>query len=267
MAEYCLTAEEVLYLAAVAGADMFYGVPDTLSGLSDQELKLKVVEMEESLGQKGYLQEDFDGNRTVLPELEKMIEHCGNCERFVCFEKAQVGEPQYSCIYFMSGNETYKMEYGREQYTLSKVELSVVRKEIEQGVIVKETVQKVENVFGIPREELEKAAILARRGSAEKGVELLRTAGATDLTAQAVVNGILNKSDYYALLFMDLGNETAPDYSVQFLSGEVLIVMEYDTDEDADLIKCSAISEMELNERLKAGFEKIGCFGEEERFI
>lgn len=267
MAEYLLTAEEVLYLAAVAGADMFYGVPDTLSGLSDQELKLKVVEMEDSLGQKGYLQEDFDGNRNVLPKLVKVIEHCGNCERFVCFEKAQIGEPQYFCMYFMSGQETYKMECEQVQYTLSEVERSAVRKEIGQGVIVKETVQKAEDVFCISREDIEKAAVLARRGSAEKGVELLRNAGASDLTAQAVVNGILNKSDFYALLFMDLGNEADPGYSVQFLSGEMLIVMEYDTDEDADCIKCSAIDETELKERLKAGFEKTGCIEEEEQFI
>ena len=267
MAEYCLTAEEVLYLAAVAGADMFYGVPDTLSGLSDQELKLTVVEMEESLGQKGYLQEDFDGNRNVLPKLAKMIEHCGNCERFVCFEKAQIGEPQYSCMYFMSGLETYKMECGQTQYTLSEVERSAVRKEIEEGVTVKETVQEAGDVFFVSREELEKAAVLARRGSADKGVELLRNAGAPDLTAQAVVNGILNKSDFYALLFMDLGNEADPGYSVQFLSGEALIVMEYDTEEDADRIKCSAIDGMELKGRLKAGLEKTGCIGETEQFI
>lgn len=267
MAEYSLTAEEVLYLAAVAGADMFYGVPDTLSVLSDQELKLKVVEMEDSLGQKGYLEEDFDGNRTVLPELVKMIGHCGNCERFVCFEKARIGEPQYACMYFMSGQESYKMACGQEQYTLSEAGLSAIRKEIGQGIAVKETVRKAQDAFGISREELEKAAVLARRGSAGNGAELLRNAGASEHIAQAIVNGILNKSDFYALLFMDLENELDPGYSVQFLSGDMLVVMEYDTDADEDLIRCSSVDEAELRERLKVGFEKIGCAAEEEQFV
>lgn len=266
MAEYCLTAEEVLYLAAVAGADMFYGVPDTLSGLSDRELKLKVVEMEDNLGRKGYLEEDFDGNRSVLPELIKMIEHCGNSERFLCFETAQIGKPQYACMYFMSGQQAYKMECGR-QYILSKIDISMIRKEIEQSMVVKKVDKKVEDTFYISPVELEKTATLARRGSDEKGMELLSNAGASNLISRAVVNGILNKADFYALLFMDLENETDPGYSVQLLSGEALIVMEYDTQEDEDFIRFSVINDTELKEKLKAGFEKIDCIGEDEQFI
>ncbi len=267
MVEYCLTAGEVLYLAAVAGADMFYGVPDTLSGLSDQELKLKVVEMEENLGRKGYLEEDFDGNRSVLPRLMKMIEHCGNSERFLCFEKAQIGKPQYACMYFMTGQQAYRMECVKEQYTFSETGFAMIRKEIEQDMIVKKADWAAEDIFYISREELEKTAVLAGRGSAEKGMELLRNAGASALTSREVVNGILHKSDFYALLFMDLKNETDPGYSVQFLSGEALVVMEYDTEEEEDHIKFTVIKDSGLKEKLKAGFEKIDCIGEDEQFI
>lgn len=267
MAEYSLTADEVLYLAAVAGADMFCGVPDTLSGLSDQELKLKVVEMEDSLVQKGYLQEDFDGNRNVLPELLKMIEHCGNYERFVCFEKLQVGEPQYFCMYFVSGQETCKLESSREQYTLSAVERPAVRTEIRQGIAVRESVQEAGDAFCIIQDELEKAAVLVRRGSSEKGMELLMDAGASQSIAQAVVNGIQNRSDFFALLFMNLENEMDPDYSVQFLSGGSLVVMEYDVDGDENRIRCRTVSETELWNMLDAGFEKLGCIWEKEQFV
>lgn len=266
MAEYCLAAEEVLYLAAAAGADMFYGIPDTLSGLSDQELKLKVIEMEEALLRKGYLEEDFDGNRSVLPELMKMIEHCGNCERFLCFEKAQIGKSPYACMYFLSGRQACKMECGK-WHILSEIDIQAIRKEIEQGIAVKKADKKEGGVFYISPEELEKAAVLARRGSAEKGMEVLQNAGASDFISQAVINGILNKADFYALLFMDLRKETDLGYSVQFLSGEALTVMEYDTQEDKDFIKFSVIHDTELKERLKAGFEKLGCIGADEQFM
>lgn len=266
--EYCLTAEEVLYLAAVGGADTFYGVEDTLSGLSDQELRLKVVEMENSLGMKGYLEEDFDGNRSVLRELAEVIERCGNCERFLCFEKAEIGNPQAACMYFLSGNTAYKMACGKEQYTFSEIGFSEIRKEVEQGLALKKTEKTAEGSFRIAYEELEKAVTLARRGSAEKGVELLKKAGAADLLAQAVINGTLNKADFYALLFMDLREERDPGYSVHYLSRDMPIVMEYEADdeENREYVRFLPADDIELGERLKSGFEKIDCVEEEETF-
>lgn len=266
MAEYCLTAEEVLYLAAVAGADMFYGVPDTLSGLSDQELKLKVVEVEDSLGKKGYLNEDFDGNKSVPPGLMKLIERCGNSERFICFEKSRLGEPDYACMYFMSGQEAWKMESG-SQYVFSETLFANIPKEIGQGIELKEAERKAGDCFCISMDEMEKTANLARRGSADKGAELLGNAGASEFAAKAVINGILGKTDYYALLFMELENEFEPGYSVQFLSGETLVAMECVIQEDEDFIKFSMIDNAELEKRLRAGFEKVGCVGGDEQFV
>ncbi len=266
--EYCLTAEEVLYLAAVGGADTFYGVRDTLSGLTDRELRLKVVEMENSLGAKGYLEEDFDGNRSVLKELSEVIERCGGCERFLCFERKEIGGEQKAYMYFMSGNAAYKMACGKDQYTFSAIGLPEVRREVELGLTFQETEKKEEGSFQIPYGELEKAVTLARRGSPEKGVELLKEAGASDSAAQAVMNGALHKADFYALLFMDLREEREPGYSLHCLSGDGLTVIEYgaDGEDDQDHVRFLTVDEGELKERLRAGFEKIDCLVEEETF-
>lgn len=263
--EYCLTAEEVLYLAAVGGADTFYGVPDTLSGMTDQELRMKVVEMESSLGEKGYLEEDFDGNRSVLPELYEMIGQCGNCERFLCFETEKIGGPQEACMYFMSGNAAYKMACAKERYTFSTIGFSAVRSEVERGLALKNTEKKAEDSFRVSYEELEKAVTLARRGSAEKGEELLKKAGASDRAAQAVIGGVLNKADFCALLFMDLRKEKDPGYSVQYLSGDALTIMEYEAEEE-DYVRFFTADDTELRERLRSGFERIDCVEEEETF-
>lgn len=268
MAEYCLTAEEVLYLAAAAGADTFYGVPDTLSVLSDQELRLKVVEIENSLAGKGYLEEDFDGNRSVLPELAEMIGCCGNCERFLCFEKEQVGSPKMANMYFMSGESVYKMACGKEQYAFSATGSSAVRKEVEQGLTLKKAEKKEEGSFRVPYGELERAVTLAKRGSVEKGIELLRKEGVSETAAQNIINGALNKADFYALLFMDFRDESDPGYSVQYLSGNGLTAIEYEMDYEADQDQVSflTVDDAELREKLRAGFKKIGCEGEEETF-
>lgn len=265
MENYCLTAEEILYLAAVAGADTFYGVPDTLSGLSDQELGLKVVEMEDSLAGKGYLTEDFDGNKNVMPKLVGMIRLCGNCERFLCLEKIKVGEPQKALMYFMNGDSAYKMECVKGQYLFSGTELLEIRQETERELAIRETEKKDESNFLISYEELGKAVTLARRGSADQGMEILKAAGASDDAAQTVADGIMNKTNFYALLFMDFGDETNPGYSLQYLSGDMLVVMEYEAEED-DQIRFLEVDHTELKEKLEAGFKKVRCAEREEMF-
>lgn len=265
MEKYCLTAEEILYLAAVAGADTFYGIPDTLSGLSDQELRLKVAEMEDSLNVKGYLKEDFDGNRNIIPELIEMIRFSGNCERLLCLEKAEIGEPQKAIIYFMSGDAAYKMECAKDQYLFSVTSHLEIRQETERELAIKETEKKSVNDFLVSYEELEKAVTLAKRGSADKGIDILKAAGASDNIARAVVNGSLNRTNFYALLFMDFGDETDPGYSLQYISGDMPVVMEYGAEED-DQMKFLAVDGTELKERLKAGFKKIRCEEGEEVF-
>lgn len=267
MAEYCLTAEEVLYLAALSGAETFYGVPDVLSELSDQELKLKVMEIEESLGKKGYLEEDFDGNKNVAAKLVRFIEGCGNCEKFLCFEKERVGETQQSFIYFWKERAAYKMACNEGQYTFSEIGNAQIRKEIICAMPIRETKEVLADVFAISQKRLEKAGILIRRGDVEKGEELLKEAGAAEWMSHLIADGIRTKADFYALLFMDMGNEDAASYSIKCLQGERLILMEHEMIEDEDYVRFSAVEDVELKRRMAAVFKKIGCGEEAEWFL
>ncbi len=263
MTEYCLTAEELLYLAAAAGAETFYGVPDVLSELDDQELRLKVMEIEESLGKKGYLEEDFDGNKNVAQKLLNLIESCGNCEKFLCFEYERVGEMQHSCLYFWKDGASYKMDCEKEEYVLSEIGDAQIRKEIKGAMTIREIGGKDSEEFLISNEALEKVGTLIRRGSVEKGEELLREAGATEWMAHMISGGILTQVDFFALLFMDMGGEEEYSYSIQCLQGEKLILMEYEMVEDDDFVRFSVTDDAELKRRMAEGFEKIGCAQED----
>ena len=263
MTNYSLTPEEVLYLAAVTGADTFYGVPDMLSGLSDQELKLKVVEIESRLIERGYLEEDFDGNKSIREELIGIIDLCGKCERFLCFEKEQIGEPQHSCIYFLKENRAYKMECETGQYIFSKIGFSGIRKEIRQAMPLRVTEKKKEGSFTLSYEMLEKASTLIKRGSARKGEDLMEVEGAPAYMSKVIASGILSKADFYSLLFMDLRREEDPGCSIQCLQGDMLIAMDYEIKDDEGYVQFSIVDEAELREKVENGFEMIGCTEEE----
>lgn len=263
MAEYGLTPEEVLYLAAVTGADTFYGVPDMLSGLSDQELKLKVVEIESGLNERGYLEEDFDGNKSITPELIGIIDLCGKCERFLCFERERIGEPQHSRIYFLKENNAYKMEYQGGRYVFSETDFPGIRKEIKQEMPLRETEKKKEGAFTLPYEMLEKASTLIKRGSVRKGEDLMEEEGAPAYMSQVVSGGILSKADFYSLLFMDLRREEDPGCSIQCLQGDMLIAVDYEIKDDEGYVQFSIVDREELLKKVEIGFEMIDCTQEE----
>lgn len=263
MANYSLTPEEVLYLAAVTGADTFYGVSDQLSGLSDQELKLKVVEIEGGLVKRGYLQEDFDGNKSISPELIGIIGLCGKCDRFLCFEKEQIGEPQHSCIYFLKENRACKMECEKEEYVFSETDFSSIRKEIGRAMPLRMTERKKEGTFTLSFEMLEKASTLIRRGSARKGEELMEEEGAPAYMSKVISNGILSKADFYSLLFMDLRREEELGRSIQCLQGDMLISMDYEIKDDEGYVQFSIVDKEELWEKVKNGLAMIDCMEEE----
>lgn len=158
------------------------------------------------------------------------------------------------------------MRYDKEGYYFSEITCKDIREEIEQGLSLETVSKNKEENFSVRYEVLEKAGILARRGSAKKGEELLREAGASDYIAREIVNGILNKADFYALLFMDFQNEMEPGYSVQYLAGAGLTLMEYEIKEDEDYITFLVVDEAQLQDRLQIGFDKIDCQEEQEEF-
>lgn len=262
MSEYVLTADEVLYLAASKGADSFYGVRDNLTGLSEQDLRVKVLEMEDSLNRKGYMQSDFDGNSFVDEELGKMIGGCGDCDGMVCFEWEILGEPQEGCLYFIKDKHIYEMMPRQEKYVFREISWEALTEAVQKGIRWKEVNEGEENRFSIKQKELEKAAKLAGRGAEDKAKELMAEAGAGEETADTIVAGMQNKADFYSVFFVNNRMEEDPALSVQFLQGKKLIAMAYEEQNDEDYVSFYTSSQDKQKALLAKGFEKISALME-----
>lgn len=259
MSEYVLTADEVLYLAASNGADSFYGVRDNLTGLSEQDLRLKVLEMEDSLSRKGYMQSDFDGNSYVDEELGKMIGSCGDCDGMVCFEWEILGEPQGGYLYFIKDSHVYEMIPRQEKYVFHEISMETLKDAVQKGIQWKEVSDGEESRFSIKQKELEKAAKLAGRGAEDKAKELLMEAGAGEDAADTIVAGMQNKADFYSVFFVNNRMEEDPALSVQFLQGKQMIAMAYEDQNDEDYVLFYTSGWKEQKALLGKGFEKISA--------
>lgn len=254
---YELTADEILYLSASLGMDTFYGVPDGLSGLSWQMLQLRIMELQDSLRGKDYMQPDFDGNNQTDSQLLEMLSVCGDGDGFICFESNIAGGAQTGYFYFVKGRQAYKMTPQGEQYLFEPIRPDRIKEKILNEVIWKETLSTQEHSFSILQKNLEKAAKLTERDAADQAGELLKEAGAGPAVTQVVLDGIGRQADFYSLYFYNAQEEGIPGLSVQFLQGKILTRMEYDTMEDEDSVTFCPTDRGELETLLRQGLDML----------
>lgn len=257
MSEYVLTADEVLYLAASTGADSFYGVPDRLTGLSDQELKMRLIQIEDALGRKGYLKTDFDGNSRADVDLLQLIDVCADYDSLLCLEAEVPGEPQKGALYFIREGEAAAMTRRDEEYVFEDILRQNIPERILSGILWRETEPGGETEFHISQRELTKASKLAERGAADKSKELLVKAGANEAVADTILSGMQRQADFYSLFFLNSYKEEQ-GVSVQFLQGKILAAMQHDMENDEDYIRFRCSGREELEDLIAKGFEKLG---------
>lgn len=267
MKEYIFSPEEFLYLGAFAGAEVLYGVEDNLSGLSEAELKLRVASLEESLQSKGYLKEDFDGNKEIIQDVMTLMEVCAYPGGVLVIEKETQDAGQTTSFYYLEDEteQVVKMERkeGGFHCTIASAEETwkelqdVVKWKNAESRILKQDGQKER--FLIPQKELQQAARLVKMDAPAKAAEIFREAGVTDEMIRKVLLGLQHQTDYYSFLFLDEQDETEEAVTVIFLMGEDFVIgMSPRVVDDSDYVEFFATSREEQEDLLRDGYSNIG---------
>lgn len=267
MKEYIFSPEEFLYLGAFAGAEMLYGVEDNLSGLPEAELKLRIARLEESLLGKGYLKEDFDGNKEIMQDVIALMEVCAHPTGVLVIEKETTEEGQTATFYYLEDEteQVVKMERKESGFHCTIASMNATWEGLQSVVNWKNTERVIlpqdsqNERFQLPQKELRRAASLMKMDAQTKAAEIFREAGASEEMTKRVLQGLQHQADYYSFLFMDEVDETEEALSVIFLSGEdFMIGMQPQVVEDMDYVEFFSTSREEQEELLRNGYTNIG---------
>lgn len=267
MKEYIFSPEEFLYLGAFAGAEMLYGVEDNLSGLPEAELKLRVARLEESLLGKGYLKEDFDGNKEIMQDVISLMEVCAHPTGVLVIEKETTEEGQTATFYYLEDEteQVVKMERKESGFHCTIASVNTTWEELQslvnwkntECVILPQDSQKER--FQLPQKELRRVAQLIKMDAQTKAAEIFREAGASEEMTKSVLQGLQHQADYYSFLFLDEVDETEEALSVIFLLGEdYMIGMQPQVVEDMDYVEFFSTNRAEQDELLRNGYTNIG---------
>lgn len=189
-----LTKEELLYLAALKGADNMWGIEDPFRDKSDLEIRTALLEMQGALLQKACLEATLDGPFSVSKLYSDLIEECANSSRVYVLSSSQLEAEQAHLRFFVGDNAIVRYQF-RETVTLEFVNKDLMKAEM-LGLFGDEPGDgdTCSLVTGVAR--------LRRMGSLSKRrfLQELKYCGCEESLALLIADGLQGNSDFCSLL-------------------------------------------------------------------
>lgn len=257
MEQYQLKGEELLYLAAQAGAEQLYGVKDVLLGMSENERRLKIFEVEKNLSAKNYIEEDFDGNIEIEKKIKKVVSVCAFFQSCLFMEGVMDGEQDF-CYYFIKDADVISMKMVEEDtYLLTPVDGSTLKNKVHEVVKKEQTVDSTICEFVISMEEMERITTIIKHGASDKGKEQLFSAGADEKIANAIVDAIEKKADFHSIVFLEESEERVHPHHVMFIQSDVLLKVEYRMQDYEDYMCFYPVDTESIESSIDAGLKRL----------
>lgn len=197
MAATHLTEKELLYLAALKGADNMWGFDDPFHNKGEADIKADLLEMQDSLVRKSCLEVNIDGRIKVSALFSDLIESCMRSNRVIILSSSQFEAEKAQLRFFLEDESVVRYQY-RGSATLEYISVDLMKSEIESffgnGADDEDTCSLV---TGIAR--------LKRMGSLSKQRFLyeLRSCGCEESLALLIADGLQGNSDFCSLLAFD----------------------------------------------------------------
>lgn len=192
----CLSAKELLCIAALLGVSEVIAVPDAFRNVAPGRLREEIQDTQQSLERKGFLSLDFDGNCTLapayLPPLEAVLKGSG-----VIIINTQLSDRgQGNCTYYISGRHVVRSVPKDGAFELSELSAEQAAEELCGGINWVQGERLSCKPLLISQKQLNqlKAANLS---------EALRKLDADDGLGTVIANAFAQKTNYYSFAFLD----------------------------------------------------------------
>ena|GEM_PF-3033693 len=217
MNEVKMSPRELLLIAAELGAKEFLGIPDAFFGMEAAEIKQEIVRLKASLEQKGYGESDFDGGFALHEEIMAVVETCTNCDTFIVVDAKKGDEVQPRDLYYTLGDWIVRLQDEGDTVTLAKI---ADEAELLSGIKHKIQLKNGAEGDALAAVTVPNALLLSLKADAADGIKPLVELGADERAAQAVVEGLLGKANFYSVIVTAINGEKRGVHSVILLDSK-----------------------------------------------
>lgn len=192
----CLSAKELLCIAALLGVSKVIAVPDAFQNVMPGRLREELQDTQQSLEQKGLLALDFDGNCTLAPAYLPSLETILKGSRVIVIDAQLNSRGQASCVYYISGQHVVRSVPKDGVFELSELSAEQAAKELCGGVNWARGERLSCEPLLISQKQLGEA-------KAAGTLKALQKLGVDDELGAVIADAFLFKTNYYSFVFLD----------------------------------------------------------------
>lgn len=226
MGELTLTARELLFAGAQLGAKKFFGLPDPFYGMTADEIRREIGQLQQSLEKKGYAEMGFDDAFRLTVEAAAMVEVCAKCQNYLLVRLTPPGGTSWQLLFYAGEAGLVQMDARNEVLKLNWIEEEAVAESILKELLPADSGSGETATAVVKQEDLAKAQALAidDPGKAE---ELLAGLGCPRPMAKLMVQGFRHEAGYYVFCKSDFQTRTLDEMILlQNESGAVCLTLE-----------------------------------------
>lgn len=258
-----LTAKEIMCVAASLGVTDLYGIPDGFSGISKSSLNKELLNVQNSLEEKGYLKENFDGDASLSKEIIDIVTICAKCEKFIAIDKQIKHKEQEGMLFYIKGNATVRAEKNGEVYKLSIFDTSMIKSSLNSIVEWKAPNDEEKVEFTLSNKVLSKAKTLRARQADDAAITELRNNGIGNKTAKVILSGLDGNEDFYSFTFANLSAQSDNIDNVMYIvSNDKALRLKSAIEDEVDVVYFTTASYEGILTELQGMLDKLAVSGE-----
>ncbi len=230
--QICLTAKELICIAAAMGVSEIIGINDEFKAVAPRKLQRKLDQVRQSLETKGIIISDFEGNSSLNTAYLILWKTMFGSEKIVALDAQLLKSGQKSVLFYIADNNAVEAVRDNNSYTLNLLDYDECKRRILSCV------DWVPSPAVLDRGECSvKQSTLRKLKSPlniRSGREGLVKAGITDTVADLVFDAFSFKSNFYSFAFIDMTDDGKLD-SLMFIDdvkGAVQLVSTIEDDEN-----------------------------------
>lgn len=213
-AGFVLTQKELIFLAALTGADQMYGIEDTLSEIDEEKISEEWRIAREQLENKKYIEVDFDNTVTLDEDLYSLMVVCCNPKVFIRATKVEGDSLRARNIYI---TEKIAVELDQDRLSPNKwimtplVNIEKVAANLKECFYTEDEFESENVSFDIPLSDFEKLNESASKEDMSEIMELFKKYGCSDEAADDLFHALQDRNYCISLLIILLDYDSMSD--------------------------------------------------------
>lgn len=223
-AGYVLTQKELVFLAALTGAEEMYGIEDNSFQMSDKEISEEWDKAKDQLETKKYIEVDFDNSVTVDNDLYSLIVAC--CKPNVFLRVVRIEDNDCAHMRNIYITKDIAVELDRDRLSKNKyvmtplVSIEKVAANLVECFVTEKDYAEDNISFDIHVKDFEKLISLIEKDETSAAIELMKNHGCNEDDVEDFIGAIKTKELCISLLVMLIDYDDMSDViSYSYYSG------------------------------------------------